>query len=158
MQFKFRFKVTPEASFNSLVMKQKVNKFERRWLIKIGATIRTFSMRSMRRRKGSSPPGKPPHAHHGALRKLIIFALTNGDQDVIVGPMLFKSSTNDYNLPNLHEFGGMVMRKVTGRKGSRSSKPVRYPKRPYMKPALIPAIEFLRKKGEIPKIFAKAVF
>ena len=157
MQFKFTFKITPKASFNSLTVRKKVKNFERRWLMKIGATIRTFSQRSMRRRKGSSKPGKPPNVHSGQLRKLIIFALTNGDQDVIVGPMLFRGSSNDYNLPNLHEFGGMVMRKRTGRRGSSSSRPVRYSKRPYMKPALIPAIEFLQKKGELPKIFAKAV-
>lgn len=136
-----------------------------RALARFGAIVRRKAQTSMRYRKGASLPGQPPSAHkskrlaalkklgrtsnNGALlRELLFFAYDPRSKSVVVGPVGFNRSP----VPNLHEFGGSeagrgrlmaVDRKKRKAKGDpvagrlvRLKGTVRYPRRPFMNPAL----------------------
>jgi len=90
---------------------------------RFGAFVRLVAQRSMRRRKAPAPPGQPPSARKGHLRKLIFFSFDERRKSVVVGPILLRS---DSPVPALHEHSGVR------RYGARIAK---YPKREYMKPA-----------------------
>jgi len=141
------------AFFDRAKVMRAVEKAKRRSLAKGGGLVRTVARRSMRKVKDPlrrSPPGKPPFAHEGSLRRLLFFAWDPGTRSVIVGPTGFKGST----APSTLEFGGTVkgdgrvirVRDGVGRgKGGRfTSKAksvrltgrVRIAPRPYMGPAL----------------------
>jgi len=99
-----------------------------------GAAIRLTARRSIRRSPRPSAPGKPPHTRRGQLRGAILYAVERAQDRVIIGP--------DYAGIGLsataHEFGGRY------RRG-------RYPKRPFMGPAL----EKLRPR--LPRMWAGSV-
>lgn len=102
-------------------------------LSKFGAFVRRRAQTSMRRRKrGVSAPGTPPFAKKGLLKKLLFFAYDPASDSVLVGP----AAINKSPVPNTHEFGGLLGRRRTRKDGTRSQKTVRYPARPFMKPAL----------------------
>jgi hypothetical protein len=90
---------------------------------RFGAFVRLVAQRSMRKRKTPAPPGQPPSARKGQLRKLIFFSFDERRKSIVVGPVLLRP---DSPVPALHEHGGMR------RYGARIAK---YPKREYMKPA-----------------------
>jgi len=108
--------------------------------------IRLTARRSQRWRKGPSAPGTPPHAHIGHMRRLLWYAFDRGNRSVVVGPYGFErkgfAATNP-TVPELHEFGGVMVR--TNRKGR--TQLYRYPARPYMAPAL-EAAEATGQEGE----------
>ncbi|GIW83212.1 MAG: hypothetical protein KatS3mg105_5019 [Gemmatales bacterium] len=109
-------------------------------LARLGGFCRRVAQRSMRRRKGPSRPGQPPHAHkYSYLRDYVMFAYMMADEQVVVGPIRLESS--DYYskpLPAVHEFGG-VFRKWRERGF------IAFPERPYMRPALVETIRNLEK-------------
>jgi hypothetical protein len=138
-------------------------------LSRFGAIVRRTAQTSMRYRKGVSPAGSPPSAHkskrlaslkklgrakhNGAmLRELLFFAFDPATKSVVVGPVGFKS-TRGTPVPHLHEFGGTrqagkgEVMAVKG-KGKRAGlelvkiagKTLRYPARPYMRPALMKTV------------------
>jgi phage gpG-like protein len=109
--------------FDRDVVVRHTNAYTRRVLSRFGALCRTIARRSMRRRKGASPPGTPPNAHVGKLRDELYFAYDFKRDSVVVGPVLL---TRRSLVPQLHEFGGSVRVQ---------NKVVRYPPRPYMRPA-----------------------
>jgi len=84
-----------------------------------GGLIRKVARHSIRRSPVASSPGTPPHTRRGQLRRAILYAVEKDRQSVVIGP--------DYGLIGLaaapHEFGGRYRRE-------------RYPKRPFMGPAL----------------------
>jgi len=129
--------------FDAPKVKRAVNRAKRRALSRAGAFIRTRARTSMRRRRGSAQPGKPPHAHEGSLRRLILFAYDPSVDSVVVGPLGFRNSA----IPGTLEFGGTetVTRRRTLKSGKRviESKRVSIAARPYMGPAL---------KKELPNI------
>ena len=84
-----------------------------------GASIRLTARRSIRRRKGPSAPGTPPHTRRGLLRNAILYAVEPHRQSVVVGPSIEVVGTS----ATAHEFGGRYRRR-------------RYPRRPFMGPAL----------------------
>ena len=88
-------------------VQKAVGKSQRKVLSRAGAFIRTTAKHSIRKRKGSAPPGAPPHSHEGSLRRLILFGYDDRTETVVVGPVGFKRST----APNLLEFGGAVKTK-----------------------------------------------
>lgn len=102
-----------------------------RALSKAGSFIWKRARTSMPyRKRGSAPPGKPPFAHpqHGArLRKLLFYSYDPSSKSVVVGPIpLANKSTIGATVPNLHEFGGRVVRRVRGFKtkgGGRKASP-----------------------------------
>lgn len=57
-----------------------------RALSKFGAFVRQRSRHSIRKRKGVSEPGQPPHSHTGLLREHIYFVVERAEQNVVIGP------------------------------------------------------------------------
>jgi len=98
---------------------------------RFGAFVRLVAQRSMRKRKTPAPPGQPPSARKGQLRKLIFFSFDERRKSVVVGPILLRP---DSPVPALHEHSGVR------RYGARIAK---YPKREYMKPAFRQALSKL---------------
>ncbi len=122
--------------FNRPKVRRAVDRARRRALSRAGAFIRQRARTSMRRRRGSSRPGEPPHAHEGSLRRLLFFAYDPSAESVVVGPVGFRRS----DAPTTLEFGGAAT--VTRRRSRRDdkrvveSRRVRIEARPYMGPAL----------------------
>lgn len=109
------FKIDPTKwFFDSALVQAKVDKARIKNLSKIGAFIRTRARRSIRKRKGASQPGNPPHSHVGLLRDGILFAYDNDSGGVVVGPRKlnqvsvvngqFRSGT----VPEILEYGGSI--------------------------------------------------
>ena len=80
-------------------------------LKKIGAFVRTRARSSIRKRKKSAPPGRPPHSHRGDLKRLIFFTWDPSTRSVVVGPVKFESKQGGMvPAPQLLEHGGDVVR------------------------------------------------
>lgn len=120
--------------FDRHVVMAAVDNAKRKVLSKAGAFIRTAAKTSIRKRKGSAPPGAPPHSHEGSLRRLILFGYDKPNDSVVVGPVGFKKS----DAPSALEYGGevVVLRRLGGRGGKHTSQKVKIAPRPYMAPAL----------------------
>jgi hypothetical protein len=84
-----------------------------------GASVRLVARRSIRRAKGPSAPGHPPHTRLGRLRESILFAVENASQCVVIGP---DASIAD-QVGAAHEFGGHYKKES-------------FDRRPFMAPAL----------------------
>jgi hypothetical protein len=121
---------------------------KRKVLSKAGAFIRTAARTSIRKRKGSAPPGDPPHSHEGSLRRLILFGYDGPADSVVVGPVGFKKS--DPPAPSVLEHGGetVVLRR---RGGKLESQKVKIAPRPYMAPALE------RERPKLPLLWRNSV-
>lgn len=130
---------------------REVDRARRRALSRSGGYVRRIAMRSMRKRRGPSAPGQPPHAHEGGLRRNVYFAYEPRRESVWVGPVAYPNS----RVPRLLEYGGTVRvpmyltpwgelipphRAHTLRAKRVRLKPssmrVRIAPRPYMRPAL----------------------
>lgn len=120
-----------DVFFDRPAVKRSVDAAKRRVLSKGGAFIRTAARTSIRKRKGSAPPGKPPHSHKGTLRRLILFGYDKSSDSVVVGPVGFTRST----APNVLEFGGKATL-VRRRRGKLVRERAAYDSRPFMGPAL----------------------
>lgn len=108
----------------------------RRALARIGAFIRQRAKTSIRSRKGSAPPGQPPHAHTGLLRRFILFGYDPATRSVVIGPAKLNRSTA---APSVLEFGGQTtVESYRSRRGQvrRVRRRVTVEARPYMGPAL----------------------
>ncbi len=143
-----------DAFFDRDKVIKAVEKGKLRALSKIGAYVRRRAQTSIRYRKKSSPPGKPPSGHKSGaytrpklnkktgvttrqqvspLRDLIWFAYDADTSSVVVGPILFKGATKqDPPAPELLEHGGEVTRRT--RKGV--TRTYKYRGNPFMGPAL----------------------
>lgn len=117
--------------FDRQVIIQAVDQAKRRTLSRAGAFIRQSARTSIRPRRGTSRPCKPPFSHEGSLRRFILFGYDTHTESVVVGPVGFKSSI----APNVLEFGGMTNTPFWW-KHKRKSKRVRIKPRPFMGPAL----------------------
>lgn len=99
-----------------------------------GATIRLTAKRSIRKSTSPAESGKPPKTRRGRLRNSIRFAVERNRQRVIIGP--------DHRFvgqsARAHEFGGRYRKQ-------------RYPKRPFMGPALT------KTKARLPKHWAGSI-
>jgi len=84
-----------------------------------GGYIRKVAQHSIRRSPKPSAPGTPPHTRRGQIRRAIRYAVEKDKQSVVIGPDVDVVGTSGM----AHEFGGKYKRQ-------------RYPKRPYMGPAL----------------------
>lgn len=117
-------------------VQRAVSHANRRALSRAGAFVRTRARTSMRKHRDTSRPGRPPYAHQGSLRRMILFGYEPSRETVVVGPVGFRSS----DAPNALEFGGrttVVRRRRSSRMGQRVIKTrVRIAARPYMAPAL----------------------
>ncbi|MEW6249203.1 MAG: hypothetical protein AB1716_01025 [Planctomycetota bacterium] len=132
--------------FDKATVLRAVDKAKRAVLSKAGAFIRTTARRSIRAKKGSAPPGQPPHSHEGSLRRLILFGYDPGNDSVVIGPVGFKRST----APNVLEFGGKTEVKRR-RRGKVVKTRATIQERPYMGPALE------KERPKLPKRWAGSV-
>ena len=82
-----------------------IDKGTRRALSKFGAFVRQRARTSIRKKKGVSDPGQPPHSHLGLLRKGILFAFDPRAKSVVIGPVPTSKATG---APELLEKGGTV--------------------------------------------------
>lgn len=116
-------------------------------------------MSSIRKRKKSSEPGKPPSSHTGLLKKFIFFSYDERSDSVVIGPVPMAKS--DGKTLKTLEFGGRIKstrphyipvkagRAAKGRVKRRkwvklpAGTTMNYAARPYMGPAL---------KAEEPKL------
>jgi hypothetical protein len=132
--------------FDRPKVQRAVDRAKRAVLARAGAFIRTTARHSIRKRKGSAPPGQPPHSHEGSLRRLIFFGYDRGTDSVVVGPVGFSRS----NAPNVLEFGGKTVVERR-RRGKRERRSVRIAKRAFMGPALE------KERSKLPKLWANSV-
>jgi len=99
-----------------------------------GASIRLTAKRSIRKSANPAEPGRPPKTRRGRLRNSIRFAVERNRQRVLIGPdqrIVGQSG-------RAHEFGGRYRKQ-------------RYPKRPFMGPALT------KTKDRLPKYWAGSI-
>ncbi|MEZ6233406.1 MAG: hypothetical protein R3B68_04380 [Phycisphaerales bacterium] len=132
--------------FDRPAVTRSVDGAKRRVLSKAGAFIRTAARTSIRKRKGSAAPGKPPHSHEGSLRRLIFFGYYRANDSVVVGPVGFKKSV----APRALEHGGATV-VVARRRGRLQSRKVKIQARPFMAPALE------RERPKLPVLWRNSV-
>ena len=120
-------------------MKTAVDKTTRRALSRFGAFVRTTARRSIRKKKTSSEPGKPPASHTGLLKRFIFFGYQPQSKSVVIGPAKLNKGSA---APSILEYGGKT--KIDGRK-------VNIKARPYMGSA------FEKEKQNLPKIWQQSV-
>jgi hypothetical protein len=99
-----------------------------------GGALRMAARAGIKRAKAESPEGTPPHTRKGQLRRAILYAVEKSAQTVFVGPDVSIVGTAG----TAHEFGGKFRNE-------------RYPKRPFMGPAL------QKTKDRLPKMWAGSV-
>lgn len=92
-------------------------------LYAVGYLISTIAKGKISRSRDRSPPGQPPATRRGLLRRAIRYAVSDDKRSVVVGPTHQMVGTAG----KAHEFGGRYKRQ-------------RYPKRPFMGPALQEAL------------------
>jgi hypothetical protein len=91
--------------FDSPAVTGATDRATRQVLSKFGAYVRRTAKGSIRKAKGPSKPGNPPHSHKGYLREFIFFHYNPGIRSVVIGPALFaRSSWAQHTL----EHGGTV--------------------------------------------------
>lgn len=125
--------------FDRALVQRSVDRASRKVLSRFGAFVRQRAKSSIRRRRGTSQPGRPPHSHAGLLRRFIFFSYDSGRRSVVIGPTLLRASSA---APRLLEHGGSIRRK---------RRQLRYRPRPFMGPA------FEREKSQLPKLWRDSV-
>ena len=125
-------KVTTKNSFDTVKAKAQRGNFKS--LGHAAASIRLVARRSIRRRKSAAMPGTPPNTRRGQLKRSIMYSLDKQRGVAIIGP--------DFDVVGAagkaHEFGGRFRRE-------------RYPKRPFMGPALE------KVKDRLPPMWANSI-
>ena len=94
--------------FDAARVRRAMDAVTRRALSRAGAFIRQRAKTSIRKCKGISRPGDPPHSHAGHLRRLIFFAWDAITESMVIGPVPFKEG----EAPSLLEFGGTAARRI----------------------------------------------
>ena len=98
-----KMKVHGLIFFDRPAIKRAVNKAQRSVLSRAGAFIRQTAKTSLRKRKGTAPPGGAPYSHTGLLRKFLLFGYDPRSESVVVGPgKLAKPGSAPHTL----EYGG----------------------------------------------------
>ncbi len=96
--------------FDRPKVQRATDKARRRVLSRAGAFIRQTARTSIRKRKGTSPPGSPPYSHVGLLRRLILFGYDERTDSVVVGPVKLNKQSD---APHTLEFGGTTVARRT---------------------------------------------
>lgn len=133
--------------FDRQKVKRAVSKANRQALSKAGAFVRQAAKTSIRKRKGTSPPGQPPYSHTGLLRRWILFGYERSSDSVVVGPARLNRPGD---APHALEFGGPT-KAVRRRRGRQVERRFRIGKRPYMAPALE------KEAPKLPRLWAGSV-
>ena len=137
------FQAAKGAFFDRAKVKNTVDAGTQRVLSRFGAFVRTRARTSIRKRKGTSPPGSPPHSHVGLLRKFILFAYDPQRKSVVIGPTLIRAESQ---APRLLEHGGEVVRRT-----KHKARRMHYRPRPFMGPA------FQKEKAALPALWKDSV-
>lgn len=137
------FAAAKRGFFDRAAVQQKVDKATRQALSRFGAFVRQRAKTSIRKRKGTSPPGGPPYSHVGLLRKFILFAFDADRKSVVIGPTLTGEGSE---APRLLEHGG-----DTTLETRRGSKRAHYRRRPFMGPA------FEQEQRKLPALWQNSV-
>lgn len=128
-----------------------VDKASRKVFARSGALVRAIARKSMRRVRPDAPPappGSPPRSRKGLLKRFMFYVFDPSSKTVVVGPALLpRMRRRDLTIPQLHEHGGetrAVIREIRWEKGRRRrvetrKRKLRFPRRPYMEPALAKA-------------------
>ena len=160
--------------FDTKAITNSVAKATQRNLSKFGAFVRTRSRSSIRRRKKSSAPGKPPSNRTGLLKRFIFFNYDPQAETVIIGPgktnqIFFNKDGQPVTgtVPEVLEYGGEIgifevfkfgrwqradlrsRRRIQGRK--QRLRRVKIKARPFMVPA------FEKEKSKLPALWAGSV-
>ena len=93
--------------FDSREAVRYMRKDERRRLNSAGRDIQFAARRLIRKRKGASLPGHPPHYHDApgiSFRRSILRAYDVASKSVVIGAIKFGSSSVD--VPGVLEYGG----------------------------------------------------
>ncbi|MBN8605049.1 MAG: hypothetical protein J0M26_28890 [Planctomycetes bacterium] len=125
-------KVTTKNSINQV--KRKVDQGNFKSLGHAAAAIRLVARRSIRRRKSAAMPGSPPNTRRGQLKRSLMYAIDKQRGVALIGPSFEVVGTAG----KAHEFGGKYRRE-------------RYPKRPFMGPALE------KVKDRLPSMWAGSI-
>ena len=136
-------KSAKEGFFDRAKVKRSADAATRRVLSRFGAFVRQRAKTSIRKRKGTSPPGSPPYSHVGLLRKFILFAYDARRKSVVIGPTLLREGSR---APELLEHGGEVVRREKAK-----ARRVRYEPRPFMGPA------FEAEQPQLPAMWKNSV-
>lgn len=147
------FKFKGMAFFDRSIIKTNWKAINEQPLKKAGLMVRKVARQSIRRaKKGgkSGPAGSPPRSRLGGSTPpfKMIYSVPEGFTRVVVGMVGFTTKGNP--VPGLQEHGGTASRWVfekqkrgrnkkgryTKGRNKRVKKTVRYPKRPFMEPAL----------------------
>ncbi len=137
------FQAAKGSFFDREKVKRSVDAGTRRVFSKFGAFVRQRAKTSIRKRKGTSPPGTPPYSHVGLLRKFILFAYDPQRKSVVIGPALTKEESE---APRLLEHGGDTVLEIEGK-----ARRVRYRSRPFMGPA------FEQEQKQLPGLWRDSV-
>jgi hypothetical protein len=111
--------------FDRATVKNKMDMRTRKVLSKFGAYVRQTSRRSIKKRKGTSKPGRPPFSHVGTLKRFIFFGYDSERRSVVIGPTLVPGKRG--TAPSSLEYGG---KSNASWGGTTKIRP-----RPYMNPA-----------------------
>lgn len=141
MQIKYDFKAIRKMFFDRKAVTDKVDPATRKVLSKFGAFVRTSAKHSIRTKKGTSKPGRPPFGHNGLLKRLIFFGYDKEKRSVVIGPVIAPKKSG--KAPSNLEYGGIV-EFVTGEK-------TEIEPRPFMGPA------FELNKVKLPDIWRDAI-
>ena len=99
------FQAAKQGFFDRAKVKNAVDAGTRRVLSRFGAFVRTRAKTSIRKKKGTSPPGSPPHSHTGLFQKFFLFTYDPQRKSVVLGlPLMGVES----QAPRLLEHGEAV--------------------------------------------------
>jgi hypothetical protein len=162
--------ITPTTRFHLVrfdrsIIRSNWNRLAKQPMARQGMLVRRIARSSIRTARGKkaktrlkpSKPGRPPKSRSDRKEMKMIFSVPQDPFSVIVGPVGFGPGDP---VPAVHEHGLSVVRSVWAvhggqagtdrldrfrarrrRKGRRRRKPVRYPSRPFMRPAMEKAID-----------------
>jgi len=134
--------------FDTKTVRSKTDKATRRVLSKFGAFVRQTAKRSIRKRKRSSQPGKPPSSHIGLLKKFIYFGFDVVRRSVVIGPVRLTRKGRG-EAPSVLEYGGTVTMRSRRRAGKKRRAHIR--PRPFMGPAME------KEKQQLPALWRDSV-
>lgn len=133
--------------FDRTPVVRAVDKAKRAVLSKAGAFIRQRAKTSIRKRKGTSPPGEPPYSHLGLLRWFVFFAYEPNTDSVVIGPAKLNKPGE---APRVLEHGGKTLIERR-RRGKIVRRRVAIEARPFMGPALD------KEKASLPALWRNSV-
>lgn len=122
------------VQFNDRKLRKKARDGNFKSLGHAGAAIRLVARRSIRRNTRASQPGRPPNTRRGQLKRAVLYSVEKQRERVVIGP----SHAVVGRSAMAHEHGGRYRRQ-------------RYPKRPFMGPAL------MKQKDRLPRLWAGSV-